>query len=309
VARLLAYARLQRQHADLLHFEWGSTAVNYISLIDALACPVVLSYHGEPNFYPVTPTTREVARAVPSVFARAAAVHCVAEAVRRDAVGLGLDPAKAWLIRGAVDAQFFRPPAQAQTPRRGFSVVTVGDLRWLKGHEYALLATAALVRHGVPVTLHIIGGDPGPDHGEASQRARILHTARHLGLGDRVRLHGELEPAQVRAHLQRADVLLHSSLSEGLPTVVLEAMACGLPVVATDVGGTSEAVRDGVEGFLIPPRDPGAAERALSALWRDRGLRRRMGEAGRARVAADFTLEGQTHQWVALYRHIVRASP
>jgi glycosyltransferase involved in cell wall biosynthesis len=307
VTRLLAYARLRRQHPDLLHFEWGSAAVNYVSLIDALACPFVLSCHGDPKLYPATPTTQEVARAVPALFGRAAAVHCVAEAVRRDAVGLGLDPAKAWLIRGAVDVEFFRPAAEPRALDRGFAVVSVGGLRWLKGHEYALLAIAELAREGVPVTLDIVGGDPGPDQGEASQRARILHLVSHLGLGDRVRLHGELAPAQVRARLQRADVLLHASLSEGLPNVVLEAMACGLPVVATDVGGTSEAVRDGVEGLLIAPRDPSAAATALATLWRDPQLRQRMGKTGRERVATHFTLEHQTDQWIALYSNLVRA--
>ena len=159
-----------------------------------------------------------------------------------------------------------------------------------------------------PVTLDIIGSDPGADHGEPGQRERILYTARHLGLGDRVRLHGQLEPAQVCAHLQRADTLLHASLSEGLPNAVLEAMACGLPVVATDVGGTNEAVSDDVEGFLIAPRDPHAAAHALAALWRDRELRQRMGDAGRARIQAQFTLERQTDQWMTLYRHVAQAS-
>jgi glycosyltransferase involved in cell wall biosynthesis len=120
-------------------------------------------------------------------------------------------------------------------------------------------------------------------------------------------VHGELEPDQVRAQLQRADAFLHASLSEGLPNVVLEAMACGLPVVATDVGGTSEAVRDGSEGFLIAPRDPRAAATTLAALWRDRGLRERMGRAGRARVEAEFRLARQTDEWMELYDAVARA--
>ena len=110
----------------------------------------------------------------------------------------------------------------------------------------------------------------------------------------------------MRDHMQRADVLLHASLSEGLPNVVLEAMACALPVVATDVGGTREAVRDGVEGYLVPPRDPKAAAAALRALWGDLELRERMGAAGRARVEAEFTIERMTDEWVELYERVVR---
>lgn len=107
--------------------------------------------------------------------------------------------------------------------------------------------------------------------------------------------------------LQRSDVLLHASLSEGLPNCVLEAMACGLPIVATDVGGTCEAFSDGVEGFLVPARDVEAAASALKRLWLEPALRRRMGAAGRARVQAEFTVERETRQWMALYESLAPA--
>jgi glycosyltransferase involved in cell wall biosynthesis len=204
-------------------------------------------------------------------------------------VNLGLDGSKATL----------------REPGRSFHVVSVGWLRWLKGYEYALLAIAELAAEGVPVTFEIAGGDPLIDMNEESDRARIDHTARSLGLDGNVRLLGHLEHAEVAARLQRADVLLHSSLSEGLPNVVLEAMACGLPVVATDVGGTREAVRDGVEGMIVPPRDPHAAAIALRTLWRDPELRERMGRAGRARAEAEFTIERLTTQWAELYGRVV----
>jgi glycosyltransferase involved in cell wall biosynthesis len=84
-------------------------------------------------------------------------------------------------------------------------------------------------------------------------------------------------------------------------------MACALPVVVTDVGGTGEAVRDGVEGLLVPPRDPVAMATALGRLWRDPDLRRRLGAAGRARVLEKFTLEGQDELWVELYEEVAAA--
>jgi glycosyltransferase involved in cell wall biosynthesis len=108
--------------------------------------------------------------------------------------------------------------------------------------------------------------------------------------------------------LREADVLLHSSLSEGVPTVVLEAMACELPVVVTDVGGVSEAMSDGVEGFLAPARDAGALADALERLWSDPELRRRMGSAGRERVLSDFQLERQIDRFAALYGSLIGAA-
>src|SRR5204862_219077 len=85
--------------------------------------------------------------------------------------------------------------------------------------------------------LALSGVDPHPITGDHSQRPKLLYTIQDLGLDGRARLHGEVPHAEVRNRLHDADVLLHPSLSEGIPTVVLEAMACGLPVVVTDCGG------------------------------------------------------------------------
>jgi glycosyltransferase involved in cell wall biosynthesis len=83
----------------------------------------------------------------------------------------------------------------------------------------------------VPVQFEILGGDPTEEIGERSERERILHTVADLDLEGRVRVRGKLSSAEVARELQASDVLLHASLDEGLPTVLLEAMACGLPVV------------------------------------------------------------------------------
>ncbi len=306
LARLRAYARLAALRPDVVHFEWNTAAVHFLSLVDALGCPMVLSRRGSENVYPHAPTMQQLAAGFPLTFGRATAVHCVSEAVRQEAERHGLDPAKSWVIRPGVDEVYFRPPPSPRQPDGSLRLAAVGCLRWCKGYEYALLALAALGREGVPVSLEILGGDPTPEVGEPSERERLRRTIAELGLERRVQLRGHVEPAEVRAVLQRSDALLHLSLVEGLPNAVLEAMACGLPVVVTDVGGTTEAVRDGVEGVVVEPRDARAAASALRELWRDPALRSRLGAAGRARVEAEFTLERQTDAWLELYEHVAR---
>jgi glycosyltransferase involved in cell wall biosynthesis len=288
----------------VLHFEWLTVASSSLPLLHRWRGPVVVSSRGSdlPIGGPVL--NRPRAEALAAVFARADAVHCVAESGRGEAQEFGLDPDKTWVIPGGVDVEFFKPAPDRAPTEDTFTIVSVGWLRWLKGHEYAVLVLAALVRQGIPAKLEVLGGDPAADTLEPSQRARIVHTARDLGVGDRLHLHGTVEAPEVRAQLQRADALLHTSLSEGLPNVILEAMACGVPVVASEVGGTREAVRDGIDGFLVPPRDPAAAAAALAALWRDPELRRRIGEAGRAHVETDFTLLRQTDRWIELYESV-----
>ncbi len=157
----------------------------------------------------------------------------------------------------------------------------VGALRWEKGYEWALEAIRRLVDRGVPARLEIIGGDPpGLAFSAGSERARIEHTVADLGLEDRVTVAGEVPHRDVRDRLAGADVLLHASVAEGIPNVVLEAMACGLPVVTTQ-GGVAEAVRDGVEGYLVEPRDPHQLAEALMTLWREPSRQASMGAAGR----------------------------
>jgi colanic acid/amylovoran biosynthesis glycosyltransferase len=304
--RLAMYARLVALRPDVVHFEWTTTAVHFSSLVDALACPAVISCHGgDVQIFPHSPAGRRLATGFRTVLRRAAAVHTVSDAVTAQATRFGADPRKARLIRAAVDPGFFRPPERDRRPAGRFSVVAVGTLRWVKGFEYALLAVAELARDGIPVTLDVLGGDP--DWGEPSERDRLLATSAALGLDARVRLHGCVLAEDVRDRLQAADVYLQSSLSEGHPTAVVEAMACGVPVVATDCGGTREALTDGVEGFLVAPRDWRGIAEGLRRLWHDPELRIRMGRQGRVRVESEFRIDRQTDDFLELYGEVIAA--
>jgi glycosyltransferase involved in cell wall biosynthesis len=125
--------------------------------------------------------------------------------------------------------------------------------------------------------------------GEGHLRARLEEQAARLGIADRVRFLGLV--ADMPAFYQGLDVFVLPSVStEGLPLTVLEAMASGLPVVATTVGGTPEAITDGESGLLAPPGDAGALAVALRRVLDDEALRGRLGAAAREAVLARFTL-------------------
>ncbi|HEY1357851.1 MAG TPA: glycosyltransferase family 4 protein [Thermoleophilaceae bacterium] len=299
---------LARLRPDIVHFEWNSAAALYLPLFDVWRCPVVTSCHGsEVSLYPHVPGHEFSSERLPAVFAGAAAVHCVSESLREEAQRFGLEPGKARVIRQGVDPELFRPnggPPPGEAPLR---VISVAWLRWMKGFEWALIAVRRLLEAGVPVRLEVIGGDPTEEIGEPSERARIAHTLSDLGLEDHVHLLGKLSSADVAARLQASDVLLLPSLDEGLPTVLLEAMASGIPVVATDCGGVSESFTHELEGLLVPPRDAAAMAGALERLWRDPALRARMGEAGRRTATTRFTLDRQLEEFHALYRELAAA--
>jgi glycosyltransferase involved in cell wall biosynthesis len=302
------YLRLARLSPDVVHFEWNGAAVEYLPLFDVWRCPVVTSCHGsDVSIYPHMPDLERYARGLVEVFDRASAVHCVSDALARETATFGLAPSKRRVIRPGVDPSAFAPGPSRNGAGGPLRVVTVGWLRWMKGHEYALSAVRAAIDRGVPVTLDIIGGTPGAEIGEPGEVRHIVHTIHDLGLADHVRLRGTLPTPQVIEQLRAADVLLHPSVSEGLPTVLVEAMACGIPVIATDVGGVTELVSDGVDGLVVPCRDPAAMADALEALWRDPALRARMGAAGRHTVQSGFTLERQLGAFQQLYEEVARA--
>ena len=257
MARLRSFLILARGvRPDVVHFEWESAAVAHMPLLGVWDCPMVVSCHGELHVLADTGARVETADGLGDAFGAAAAVHCVSEAVRSEAAHRGVDPAKLHLIKTAVDPTVFRPRDDKQDSDGSLRVVTVGWMKWLKGFEYAVQAVAELARQGIPVRLDLLGGEPDPASGEPGDRARVLHAIDDLGLTSQVHVHDQVSSSDVLAYLQRADVLLHPSLSEGLPTVVLEAMACALPVVVTDCGGVREAVSDGVEGLVVPPAAP-----------------------------------------------------
>lgn len=134
--------------------------------------------------------------------------------------------------------------------------------------------------------------------GDGSSRAELERLAAQQGTSERITWHGWLPRADLL--LRGFDVLVLSSRTEGTPIIVLEALAAGVPVVATDVGGVSDIVRDEREALLVPSEDPPALARALQSVLDDRTSARRRADAGRRRLDAEFGLE----QWIARYARI-----
>lgn len=135
--------------------------------------------------------------------------------------------------------------------------------------------------------------------GDGPERDRLEYESRARGLQPLVHFLGHRDDA--RSYLAGLDVYVNSSISEGISLTILEAMAAGVPVVATRVGGTPEIVTDDV-GRLVPARDASALASSLAALAADPSLRAALGRAARARVAAHFTIETMTTRYLRLYR-------
>jgi glycosyltransferase involved in cell wall biosynthesis len=176
----------------------------------------------------------------------------------------------------------------------GPTVLFAGRVSHDKGMG-ALLSAMELVLRKLP-TAHILVA------GELAAMEPFMSRA-HESVRKAVRVTGWLEPADMPLVYASCDVVATPSLYlDNFPTVNLEAMAAGKPVIGTKFGGTPEAVQDGVTGFIIDPREADAFAARLLMLLQDGDARRRMGEEGRDRVRKDFTLQGMAKQYERLYR-------
>lgn len=193
-------------------------------------------------------------------------------------------PERSVVVHNGVDVTSFRQARHAGEPPR---IVSVGRFAYPK--DYATLVEA-LATVDADYSARLVG--EGPDGGVVAAAARRLRGSVEL-VGTR---------RDVAQLLAASDIFVLSSRSEGLPISVLEAMAAGLAVVATDVGGMSELVTDGETGFLVPPVDARALAAALGRLLRDPRLRRQFGAAARRRVERDFNLARFREAHLRLYR-------
>lgn len=161
-----------------------------------------------------------------------------------------------------------------------------------KDHETLVCAVSEIQ---MPFRLQLVGDGPN--------RQRVQELVRQLRMESKVEFTGTR--SDVASILSRAQALVLSSRSESFPISILEAMRAGIPVVATDVGGVSEAVVDGETGFLVPPRDVGALRIAIQRLTEDATLRQRLGQQGRRRFQNSFTASVMVDRTMALYRGIL----
>jgi glycosyltransferase involved in cell wall biosynthesis len=215
---------------------------------------------------------------------------------------------KVSVVPCGVDLEHFTPAAtmnaSPSVPPRScrYRLLSVGQLAPRKGYETAIEALTWL-----PETELLIAG--GADRGDVTpepERDRLVAVAERLGVGDRVRLVGQIARAQMPALLRSADLVVCSPWYEPFGIVPLEAMACGVPVVAGAVGGMLDTVVDGVTGTLVTPRDPVALAEVVGSLLDAPSRRAEFARAGLDRVRSCYSWDRIAADTAAVYEQTVR---
>lgn len=232
---------------------------------------------------------------------QAAASAAVCKALADVLLSWGTPAHKVHVWRNGVDLRRFTPLPRDQCRQRlGLSgdplVMSVGNLVPIKGHSLTIDAVAILSRRR-PATRLVLVGD-GPEH------ARLQAQARELGIDDRVTFVGRIANEDLPAWYSAADITMLSSVNEGWANVLLESMACGTPVVATDVGGSAEVVAHPDAGRLLPRRDPELAAGLLEQLANEGPL-----ENSVRHYAEQFDWADTSARQLAVFRSVAMPRP
>ena len=227
---------------------------------------------------------------------------CASEAIRKILLADGVAPARAVTVHEGIDlghvaaAPRLAIHEEFWLPHGSPIVGNVAALVPHKGQRH-LVEAAALVVREVPDARFVIAG-------EGELRPTLEHLIKHLNLEKHVILAG-FRPDVLSMH-KAFDIFVMSSITEGLGTSLLDAMACGRPIVATTAGGMPEVVQDGKTGILVPPRDDRALADGIIRLLKDPALRERMGTAGLALAEARFSAERMVADTLRVYQGVVQ---
>lgn len=232
-------------------------------------------------------------------------IIAVSDAVRESLMKQGVANTRIHVIWNAVDEMRFRDldaarvRAERSIPGDATVLGLIANLKPVKDHATAIEAVAALHHRGKPVHLLLAGDGP--------LRSELETLVSNRGLNSFVHFLGMRE--DVVSVLAAMDIFVLSSLTEGMSNAMLEAMAAGKPIVASAVGGNLEVVQQGIQGFLVPPKDVTAFTDALDKLVDSKTLRERMGDAARQRVREKFSVSAMVNSYAKVIHDVIGVRP
>ncbi len=293
----IASRDLQDGPYDVIHCQYGTLGRALVRFRDRglIHGRLVTSFRG----HDITQSDKLNEGYYDELFLKADLLLPVSHDLEARLVALGAPVERTVVLHSGIDCSRFRFRERTRTAGMPLVIVTIARLVEMKGVAYGIEAIAMLIRSGVQLVYHVIGD--GPLYNE------LRALTERLGIAACVQLHGAKSNDDVLLLLDSADVLLAPSVTaangeaEGIPNAVKEAMATGLPVVATRHSGIPELVEHGVSGYLVPERDAAALAERLnylnvhSELWRD------MGSKGREKVEREFDMHSLNDTLVKLY--------
>ncbi|HSD84974.1 MAG TPA: glycosyltransferase [Anaerolineae bacterium] len=293
----LTLIRIGERKYDIVHAQFGPFGLYALKLIQigAIDGALVTSFRG----YDATKNLRANPRKYAELFRRGRLFLPVSESLARKLVEAGCDPSKIHVLHSGIDCAKFKYTEPRRTEKQPTRIVTIGRLVEKKGVTYGLRAVAQVMASGRAVVCDIVGDGP--------LRIELERLIEQFGVGTHVMLHDWKSHREIVAMMEASHILLAPSVTagdgdeEGIPNVVKEAMAVGLPIVSTVHAGIPELVVDGESGFLVPERSVGDLAERIMYLCDHPEIWPQMSRAARRKVETEFDIGRLSMDLVALY--------
>lgn len=286
--------KLFNNNFDIVHFEFSGIAVGFLDILPLIKANTVMSCRGSAEKVKLL-TEPERQENFSKTVQLIHAIHCVSNDMKQTILPYCKNADKIFVNRPAIDASFFQPQKNTNVFPE-ISILSIGRFTFQKGYIFGLLAIKKLVDIGYNVTWNIIGDGP--------QNEEIIFHIHTLQLQKHVQLLGKKNKDEVNANMQTANIFLLTSVYEGIPNVVLEAMAMELPVVTTKSGGVDEVIETGIDGFIAPLYDVETIANQLEYLIANPQKAKQMGKAAREKILQSYTLQRQLVVFQEAYHKI-----
>lgn len=236
-------------HPDIFHLQWVKGAEEWLFLKELFNIHLVVSFRGAHMNYSQI-ADKKLDDLYDRILSLYDGYHAVSRDILNNALVYGIDDKKAKIIPPAVSDELLKITPEIKENGTPLKLLSVGRNHWIKGYDVAIDACAVLARNNIDFTYTIVGGLGA---GEEFQ-----FQIAQMGLKNNVSFIGTKSQNKIWNLYRESDLLILPSHAEGIPNVVLEAMACGLPVISTSCGGVSDVISNDQNGWLVPVRDPEA---------------------------------------------------
>lgn len=285
---------------DIFHLQWAKGVGEWLFLKEQFNIRLVVSFRGAHMNYSQI-TDKNLDKVYARVLPQYDGYHAVSQDILGNALTYGIDEQKACVIPPAVRDELLTKPEKTANKNSGtFKILSVGRNHWIKGYDVAIDACAILSRNKIDFTYTIVGGEANEE---------LQFQIAQAGLEKQIFLLGVMPQAEVWELYRTSDLFLLPSHAEGIPNVVLEAMALGLPVISTMCGGVTSIINHNNNGWLVPVRNPQAMARQIMDFCTiSHEQKELVVEAAFNTVKEKYVLSRQIDEMNAFYQSVVNSN-
>lgn len=293
----------KKKNVGLIHARFGTTGTKLLGVKKKLKLPMLTSFHGF-DLPSNKRTRKKYGKKMKQLFKKGELFTATSKNMKRILVKYGCPKKKIIVHHSGIDVNHFAFKARKMPKDNKIYILSVGRLVEKKGMDYLIKAFHKLRKKYPHVYLRIAG--------DGELRKKLKRQVRRLRLKNRVTFLGELTHEEVAKEMQKCHFFVLASHKdrngnqEGIPNVIKEAMASGMPVISTRHAGIPELVKDGKSGYLVPEKNSKALYKAMVKLIRHPEKWEKMGKAGREIVEESFNMDKQIEKLEAIYKRLLR---